>query len=222
MSKFDPAKVSAPFLAALMIAAAAACSSGGSGTAIVADDEPARPGGETAAADGDQAGKGIEGVAGAEPGPAGDPPAETGVGRDVGDRVVDFSVTLEDGAILTSSQIAERGRPVFIYFHATWCPVCRKDLSVLADIYPDYADAVDLIVVGQDPTEPIEDLVSNRDDAGYVWPVALAGPRMLADLRITTQSYKLALSAEGVITYRAGLGSGNAQVWREVLADLAG
>ena len=212
MSKFDPAKVSAPFLAALMIAAAAACSSGGSGTAIVADDEPARPGGETAAADGDQVEKGLEGVAGAEP----------GVGRDVGDRVVDFSVTLEDGAVLTSSQIAERGRPVFIYFHATWCPVCRKDLSVLADIYPDYADAVDLIVVGQDPTEPIEDLVSNRDAAGYVWPVALAGPRMLADLRITTQSYKLALSAEGVITYRAGLGSGNAQVWREVLADLAG
>ncbi len=143
------------------------------------------------------------------------------VGRDVGETVLDFSITLEDGTVSTSEEILSAGRPVFIYFMATWCPVCRKDLSELKSIYPEYADSVDFIVVGQDPSEPIGDLVAYRDGQGQPWPVTVAGPGMLADLRITTQAFKLAIGADGVITYRAGYRSGNPEVWRAVIADLA-
>ena len=143
------------------------------------------------------------------------------VGRDVGETVLDFSITLEDGTVSTSDEILSAGRPVFIYFMATWCPVCRKDLSELKSIYPEYADEVDFIVVGQDPSEPIGDLVAYRDGQGQPWPVTVAGPGMLADLRITTQAFKLAIGADGVITYRAGYRSGNPEVWRAVIADLA-
>ncbi len=142
-------------------------------------------------------------------------------GRDVGERVLDFSITLEDGTIRTSKELLSGGRPVFIYFMATWCPVCRRDLSELKSIYPEYADAVDFIVVGQDPSEPIGELVAYRDSEGQPWPVSVAGPGMLADLRITTQAYKLAVGPDGVITYRAGYGGGNPDVWRAVIADLA-
>lgn len=144
------------------------------------------------------------------------------VGRDVGERVLDFSITLEDGTVSTTEEILSAGRPVFIYFMATWCPVCRKDLFELKSIYPEYADSVDFIVVGQDPSEPIGDLVAYRDGQGQPWPVSVAGPGMLADLRITTQAFKLAIGADGVITYRAGYRSGNPEVWRAVIADLAG
>ncbi len=238
MSRFDLARLSAPIIAALMIAAAAACSSGDSGAAIVADDDAAQPAPEAAAdmdaakdpkspetaADTDAApdDEPAEAAAETDPAPTATPAAQLRVGRDVGDRILDFSVTLEDGAVLTSSAIAEGGRPVFIYFLATWCPTCRKDMAEFAAIYPDFADSVDFLVVGQDPTEPIDVLVAYRDNAGHVWPVALAGPRMLADLRINTQAYKIALDADGVITYRAGYGSGDAQTWREVMADLSG
>ena len=144
------------------------------------------------------------------------------VGRDVGERVLDFSITLEDGTVRTSEDLLSEGRPLFIYFMATWCPVCRRDLAELESIYPEYADAVDLMVVGQDPSEPIGDLVAYRDGQGQPWPVSVAGQGMLADLRITTQAFKLAVGPDGVITYRAGFGSGNPEVWRAVIADLAG
>ena len=143
------------------------------------------------------------------------------VGRDVGERVLDFSITLEDGTVRTTQDLLSAGRPVFIYFFTTWCPVCRNDLDQLQAIYPEYADAVDFIVVGQDPTEPLGDLVSYRDGRGQSWPVALAGPRMLADLRITSQAFKLAFNSGGVITYKAGFRDGNPDVWRGVIADLA-
>ena len=143
------------------------------------------------------------------------------VGRDEGERVLDFSITLEDGTALTTQDLVSAGRPVFIYFFTTWCPVCRKDLADLQAIYLEYAGAVDFIVVGQDPSEPLSDLVAYRERQGQSWPVALAGPRMLADLRITSQAFKLAFDSGGVITYRAGYGGGNPNVWRSVIADLA-
>ncbi len=143
------------------------------------------------------------------------------VGRDVGERVLDFSITLEDGTVRTTQDLLSAGRPVFIYFFTTWCPVCRKDLTELQAIYPEYADAVDFIVVGQDPSEPLGELVAYRDGRGQSWPVALAGPRMLADLRITSQAFKLAFNSGGLITYRAGFGNGNPDVWRGIIADLA-
>ena len=143
------------------------------------------------------------------------------VGRDEGERVLDFSITLEDGTALTTQDLVSAGRPVFIYFFTTWCPVCRRDLAELQTIYLEYAGAVDFIVVGQDPSEPLSELVSYRERQGQSWPVALAGPRMLADLRITSQAFKLAFDTGGVITYRAGYGDGNPDVWRSVIADLA-
>ncbi len=143
------------------------------------------------------------------------------VGRDVGERVLEFSITLEDGTVRTTQDLVSAGRPVFIYFFTTWCPVCRKDLTELQAIYPEYADAVDFIVVGQDPTEPLGELVAYRDGRGQFWPVALAGPRMLADLRITSQAFKLAFDSGGIITYRAGFGNGNPDIWRGVISDLA-
>ena len=143
------------------------------------------------------------------------------VGRDVGERVLEFSISLEDGTIRTTQDLLSTGRPVFIYFFTTWCPVCRKDLTELQAIYPEYADEVDFIVVGQDPSEPLGELVAYRDGQGQSWPVALAGPRMLADLRITSQAFKLAFDSGGVITYRAGLGNGTPDVWRGVIADLS-
>ena len=144
------------------------------------------------------------------------------VGRDVGEKVLDFSITLEGGTVRTTQDLLSEGRPVYIYFFATWCPVCRRDLAELQAIYPEYAEAVEFIVVGQDPTEPLSDLIAYRDDQGQSWTMAVAGPRMLADLRITTQAFKLAFDSGGVITYRAGFGNGDPDVWRGVIADLAG
>ena len=205
-------------ISAMILFAAAACGTGGSDDRIVAGPDPTAPAAEAESdAMTDHSDQTME-----MDKDTGSGQAETlKVGRDVGERVLDFSITLEDGMVRTSEDLLSEGRPVFIYFMATWCPVCRKDLDELKSIYPEYADAVDFIVVGQDPSEPLMDLVAYRDGQGQPWPVSVAGPGMLADLRITTQAFKLALDPDGVVTYRAGFGSGNPEVWRAVIADLA-
>ena len=158
--------------------------------------------------------------------PAAEPATELGVdapqvGRNVGDLVLPFTISGEDGTEQSSEELVQAGRPVFMFFFATWCPVCRRELSHLKDIYPEFASEVDFIAIGQDPTERLSDLVEYRDRQGHPWPVALPGRRMLADLRITSQSYKIAFDSNGVIVYQAGYGGGDPEIWKAVMAELA-
>lgn len=50
--------------------------------------------------------------------------------------------------------------------------------------------------------------------------MAQPGPDMMSDLKVTRQSTKIAISPDGVITYRDGYGKGTDQTWREVFEDL--
>ena len=143
------------------------------------------------------------------------------MGRNVGERIPDFTITDEDGTTRTTAELIGAGRPVFMFFFATWCPVCRREMAQIKEFYPEYADGVDFIAIGQDPTEPLDELVAFRDGQDHPWPVAIPGRGMLASLRITSQSFKLAFDGDGLITYRDGYGGGDVETWRNVMAALA-
>lgn len=199
-------------VAAIALFAAAACGAADE----TGDGTPRQPTSDTAAP------TGVADLA-AEPREQADlaiDPPQPKIGHNVGDRAPDFTISFEDGAVQSSQELLDTGRPVFMFFFATWCPVCRRDLSQLKDVYPEFASELDFIAIGQDPTEPLNDLVDFRDNQSLPWPVALPGRRMLADLRITSQSYKIAFDSDGVIVYRAGYGGGDIETWKAIMADL--
>lgn len=93
----------------------------------------------------------------------------------------------------------------------------------LQAIYPDYAPEVAFYAVGVHPgiVEDLAALERYRRERGQPWPVAVAPRQLLADLNVTIQSTKIAFDGQGTITYREGMGQGNAAAWREVFAALA-
>ena len=42
------------------------------------------------------------------------------IGTKVGERLPEFSMRLTDGRLLTSEDLVTEGKPVFLYFFATW------------------------------------------------------------------------------------------------------
>ena len=89
-----------------------------------------------------------------------------------GDVAVDFVVPTLDGSSVQLSDL--RGRPVVLYFWATWCGSCTFDMPVLETFYQQETDT-ELVVlavnVGQSETT-VQDFIAK---GGYTFPVGLDG-----------------------------------------------
>jgi len=94
-------------------------------------------------------------------------------------------------------------------------------LRRLKEVWPEFADQVVFYAIGVDPTEGLDRLESYKENQGYPWPVAIPSPRMLSGFRVLQQSTKVAIGADGIITYRDGYGRGDEARWRQVFLELA-
>ena len=89
----------------------------------------------------------------------------------------------------------------------------------MTDIYPPFEDAVDFYVVGFN--ESLSELAEYQGQSGHPGIVSLPVGNMLRDFRVTSQSTKVAIDANGIITYRRGYGQGRSSEWPDVLQALA-
>ena len=135
------------------------------------------------------------------------------VGTQVGTRIPEFRIIYADESEVTSASLIENGKPVFMFFFTTWCPSCARELAELKEIYPEFTDDVVFISVGVDPTESISDLIKHKDQNDHPWTIAKPLDQMIADLKVTSQSTKIAFNSSGIITYRDGYGKGNREIW---------
>lgn len=71
------------------------------------------------------------------------------------------------------------------------------------------------------PAETLEILEQDRQKNGYPWPVAEMTGSGLRDFKVVSQSTKIAIDTEGVITYREGFGGGDLNKWQSVFESLA-
>lgn len=100
--------------------------------------------------------------------------AQQGPGGAVGtgDIAADFVVPTLDGSSIQLNDL--RGRPVILYFWATWCGSCTFDMPVIETFYQRETDSglvVLAVNVGQSETT-VRDFVA---EGGYTFPVGLDG-----------------------------------------------
>ncbi|CAI8030899.1 hypothetical protein GBAR_LOCUS17534 [Geodia barretti] len=93
----------------------------------------------------------------------------------------------------------------------------------MKDIYPQYADNVDLFAIGVHPgiVEDINTLETYRSERDHPWPVATAPSQVMAELGVTIQSTKIAFDSQGTIVYREGMGLGSDEEWHRVFTELS-
>ena len=89
------------------------------------------------------------------------------------------------------------------------------------DIGTDYNDRVAFYIVGTDPSETIERLEADRERLDLPWQAAYADEDMLDSLRIYTQASKIAISGDGTITHRYGIGKGDYESWGDLFKDIS-
>jgi len=83
----------------------------------------------------------------------------------------DFTVYTEDGKKV--SLYDKLDRPVVINFWATWCPPCKAEMPDFDELYKEYGDRVDFMMVNltdgnRDTVAAVKDFIAEK---GYSFPV---------------------------------------------------
>lgn len=89
-------------------------------------------------------------------------------GTSMGMLAPDFALKDVDGAQVSLS--GYRGRPVLLFFWATWCPYCRSETESLHNIYETYKSE-GLVVLAVEVGESSADGRSYRSEHGLTFPI---------------------------------------------------
>ena len=128
--------------------------------------------------------------------------------------------TTTDGDEVTIDDLLAEKKPLVIYFFATWCPTCRKDLENLNATHPQYEEEISVLVVGFDPTESLDKIRDYKEGRNYPWPFAAYNKDAVTEFKVVSQASKVGISLEGEVVFTQGYGVVSEDGWKDLFREL--
>ena len=121
---------------------------------------------------------------------------QTGADLAVGDRIPDFSVTMNDATEVTAEQLS-RGISVIMFF-TTACPDCRQTLQLMQTLYDEYAskEVRFVLISRQEGRESIERYWREN---GLTLPYSAQNDRVVYELFAQTRVPRVYICKDGII-----------------------
>ncbi len=109
----------------------------------------------------------------AAPAPAAQPaeevPAETEeepIPYALGDKMEDFTVTLDDGSEVSLYGLLKEKKAVLINFWASWCSPCKREFPFMQEAYEEMKDEIAVIALSTEPGDTMETVAKVREELG--------------------------------------------------------
>ena len=131
---------------------------------------------------------------------------------------VDFNLKLTDQDGNARSLKEFKGKVIFLNYWATWCPPCIAELPGIQELYADYGDKVDFVLLTQEETEKVQRFITKK---GYDVPVYI--PQMQAPELLQSNSLptNYIIDAKGnIIIKETGAADWNSAKVRKLLEGL--
>lgn len=142
------------------------------------------------------------------------------VGNTKGFTAPDFTIKTIDGQTVSLQQLTSE-KPTLLYFWATWCPYCKRDLAAASKIYPEYKGKVNFLAIDLDPKESVAAIAAYKRNGGHDFiDFAPADVKILRDYSVTSTTTKVAVNRNRLIIWR-GSGEVDEKTWRILLDGLA-
>ncbi|MGM0743964.1 peroxiredoxin family protein [Rhodohalobacter sp.] len=132
----------------------------------------------------------------------------------------DFEVTTIDGETIRLESSLDEGKPVVIYFTASWCPICAQNWPVLSEVYPEFEDRLTLVAISIDPTDDVETMRALAEEKNFQFPSTHGIPEIMLDYDVDSQATTVGVNRDGNIEFRRNKTALSADEYRELFTRL--
>jgi cytochrome oxidase Cu insertion factor (SCO1/SenC/PrrC family) len=132
----------------------------------------------------------------------------------------DFEVTTVSGDTISLQNSLDEGKPIVIYFTASWCPICAQNWPVLTEVYPEYEDKLTLVAIGIDPTDDEKTMRDLANEKGFSFPVTRGIPEIMLEYGVDSQATTVGVNKDGEIAFRKNKMALSAEEYRELFDQL--
>lgn len=136
------------------------------------------------------------------------------------DQAPNFEVTTIDGQTISLEQSLSDGKPVVVYFTASWCPTCAKNWPVLSEVYPEYEDRLTLVAISIDPTDTEDVMRKLSEEKNFTFPSTEGKPDIMMDFGVTEQATTVGVDLDGNLAFKKTGQALSAEEFRELFSGL--
>ncbi|REL38467.1 TlpA family protein disulfide reductase [Rhodohalobacter sp. SW132] len=136
------------------------------------------------------------------------------------DRAPDFEVTTVDGQTISLSESLDEGKPMVVYFTASWCPTCARNWPVMSEVYPEYEDRLTMVAISIDPTDTEDVIRDLSEEKNFRFPSTAGHPQIMLDFGVSGQATTVGVDRDGYITFKKEGEALSADEFRELFAEL--
>ncbi|MBU90546.1 hypothetical protein CMO94_03300 [Candidatus Woesearchaeota archaeon] len=142
------------------------------------------------------------------------------VGTNLGNLAPDFTIKTIDGKTVSLSQLTN-DKPTVLYFFATWCPHCAKDLSAVSKVYPQYSDKVNFLAIDLDAKES-NSAISNYRQRMNLNNIdfAQSDRSILSKYNVVYTTTKYFIGGDGTILNK-GVGEVDQNTWHQIFQSMS-
>lgn len=113
----------------------------------------------------------------------------------VGETIPDFSVTMNDGTIVTGAQL-RKGVAVIVLFN-TGCPDCKNTLPSVQKIYDEYSSEVSFALISRE--QDGDSIKKYWEENGYDMPYSAQTDRKIYSLFASSRVPRVYICREGTV-----------------------
>ena len=136
------------------------------------------------------------------------------------DRAPSFEVTTVDGQTISLKQSLEDGKPVVVYFMASWCSVCARNWPAISEAYPEYEDQLTFVAISIDPTDTEDVIRKLAGERNFKFPATKGYPQLMLDFGATTQATTVGIDRDGNVVFMKNKENLSANEYRDLFAGL--
>ena len=135
-----------------------------------------------------------------------------------GEMLKPFNYTVNDLNNEPQSIPIGQGKVTFLSYWATWCPPCIAELPSIQDVYTDYGDKVNFVLLTKEDHDVVERFLVKKDYALPVYFPQMKAPELLRSRSFPTNYL---IDAHGTILIKeTGAADWNSQKVRTLLDSL--